>query len=97
MFISQDIAKYCGYEGATESESCMFLNLIFQFLWKEWRDSPKTRNFFIRKMNMEFKEMLLNKAAGKLMEQITIRDYYLGDSLPIIKSKIIFLKDDKNK
>lgn len=38
-------------------------------------------------MNVEFKEMLLNKAAGKLMEQITVKDYFLGDSLPVIKSK----------
>ena len=41
-------------------------------------------------MNVEFKEMLLNKAAGKLMEQITVKDYYLGDSLPVIKSKCGF-------
>ena len=38
-------------------------------------------------MNTEFKEMLLNKAAGKLIEQISVCDYYLGDSLPIFKSK----------
>ena len=87
----QDLSKFCTLEGATEKESCLFLNLIFQFLWKEWRDSPKTRSFFIRKMNMEFQEMLLNKAAGKLMEQIKVKDYYLGDSLPEFKSNDFFL------
>ncbi|XP_057313553.1 PDZ domain-containing protein 8-like isoform X1 [Hydractinia symbiolongicarpus] len=92
----KDIAEYCGIEGATESETCMFLNLTFQFLWKEWRDSPKTRNFFIRKMNLEFQEMLLNKAAGKLMEQITVSDYYLGDSLPVIKKATIMKIDARN-
>jgi len=40
-------------------------------------------------MNMEFQEMLLNKTAGKLMEQITVRDYYLGDSLPEFKSVLL--------
>lgn len=89
-FIFKDLANFCKLDGATDKESCMFLNLIFQFLWREWRDSPKTRNFFIRKMNMEFQEMLLHKAAGKIMEQITVRDYYLGDSLPEFKSKEIF-------
>ena len=92
----QDIAQYCGIEDATESETCMFLNLIFQFLWKEWRDSPKTRNFFIRRMNLEFQEMLLNKAAGKLMEQITVRDYHLGDSLPVIKKATVMKIDTRN-
>ncbi|XP_066911175.1 PDZ domain-containing protein 8-like [Clytia hemisphaerica] len=92
----KDLANFCKLDGATDKESCMFLNLIFQFLWREWRDSPKTRNFFIRKMNMEFQEMLLNKAAGKIMEQITVRDYYLGDSLPEFKSATIMKIDNKN-
>ncbi|XP_047126500.1 PDZ domain-containing protein 8 isoform X1 [Hydra vulgaris] len=89
----RSIAEFCSKEGATEKESCMFLNLIFQFLWKEWRDSPKTRNFFICKMNMEFKEMLLNKAAGKLIDQISVCDYYLGDSLPVFKNATVMKVD----
>lgn len=91
----EDVAEYCGIEDATESETCMFLNLIFQFLWKEWRDSPKTRNFFMRRINLEFQEMLLNKAAGKLMEQIIVRDYHLGDSLPVIKKATVMKIDSR--
>ena len=92
----EDAAKFCAQDGATDSETCMFVNLIFQFLWREWRDTPRARNFFIKKMNLEFQEMLRNKAAGKLMEQITVRDYYLGDSLPLIKKATVMKIDSRN-
>ena len=46
------------------------------------------KTYFIKKINLEFEEMMLHKAAGKLMEEIRVRDYCLGDSLPVIKGKI---------
>ena len=75
----------------------MFLNLMLAFLWREWRDTTKMKSYFIKKMNLEFQELLLNKAAGKLLQQICVKDFSLGDSLPVIKSEffdkfIIILK-----
>ena len=67
----------------------MFLNLMIAFLWREWRDTPATKSYFIKKMNMEFQELLLNKAAGKILQQISVKDYCLGDSLPVIQSKYL--------
>ncbi len=81
------MSDYCSAEGATSSESCMFFNLVIAFLWKEWRDTTKTKSYFIKKMNLEFQELLLNKAGGKLLQQISVKDFCLGDSLPVIKSK----------
>lgn len=40
--------------------------------------------------------MLLNKTAGKLMEQITVRDYHLGDSLPVIRKATVMKIDSRN-
>ena len=69
----------------------MFLNLVIAFLWREWRDTAATKSYFIKKMNMEFQELLLNKAAGKVLQQISVKDYCLGDSLPVIQSKYMFV------
>lgn len=66
----------------------MFLNLLFLFLWQEWRDKPKTKEFFMKRMNMEFTDLVNNRAAGKIIEQITILDLNLGASLPAFKGTI---------
>lgn len=74
--------------GATEEESCMSLNLLLAFLWREWRDSPKTKKFFLAKVNSELAELVKGKAASKLIEQITIDELSLGTSLPFIKGTV---------
>ena len=87
LTLSKDLSDFCKTEGAAPSESCMFLNLMISFLWREWRDTTSTKSYFIKKMNLEFQELLLNKAAGKLLQRIQVKDYCLGDSLPTIKSE----------
>lgn len=79
------VADYLKTEGATEKETCMFLNLLVSFLWQEWKDSPKTRQFFMKKINMEFSDLMNSKTAGRFIEQITILDLDLGKSLPVFK------------
>lgn len=79
------IADYFKKDSATEQESCMSLNFLLAFLWREWRDSPKMKSFFLQKMNSEFSELVKGKAASKLIEQITIDELSLGTSLPVIK------------
>jgi len=83
------LTDYCKSKGAAPSESCMFLNLMIAFLWREWRDSTSTKSYFIKKMNLEFQELLLYKTAGKLLQKIHVKDYCLGDSLPIIKKATV--------
>lgn len=62
----------------------MSLNLLFAFLWREWRDSPQMKTFFLKKMNSEFTDLIQGKAARKVIEQITIEELSLGTSLPVI-------------
>lgn len=84
----QFIADYFKKDSATEQESCMSLNLLMAFLWREWRDSPQVKSFFLKKLNSEFSELVQGKAASKLIEQITIEELSLGTSLPVIKGML---------
>lgn len=69
----------------------MSLNLFLSFLWREWRDSPQMKSFFLTKMNAEFSDLMRGKAASKLIEQITIEELSLGTSLPVIKGELFIL------
>lgn len=68
-----------------KKEDCMYLNLLFQFLFKELKDSKRIRQWAVRKMNVEFEEML-QTTTGKLIDQISVRDFSMGSSFPVIKS-----------
>ena len=46
------------------------------------------KSFFLKKMNLEFSELMKGKAARKLIEQITIEELALGTSLPVIKGAL---------
>ncbi|KAM7436009.1 PDZ domain-containing protein 8 [Porites harrisoni] len=83
------LADYFRTEGATKEEKCMSLNLFLSFLWREWRDSPQMKSFFLTKMNAEFSDLMRGKAASKLIEQITIEELSLGTSLPVIKGATV--------
>ena len=48
------------------------LNMIFQFLFQELKDTKAVRRYIIRKMSAEFKELLTTKAAGKIVQRITV-------------------------
>lgn len=75
-------------DGASEEESCLSLNFLLAFLWREWRDSPKTKSFLLARMNSELTELIRSKAVSKVIEQITIDELSLGTSLPIIKGTV---------
>ena len=54
------------------SASVIALNMIFQFLFQELKDTKGVRRYIIRKMSFEFKELLTTKAAGKIVQRITV-------------------------
>ncbi|XP_015778528.1 PREDICTED: PDZ domain-containing protein 8-like [Acropora digitifera] len=82
------IADYIMKDGASEEESCLSLNFLLAFLWREWRDSPKTKSFLLARMNSELTELIKSKAVSKVIEQITIDELSLGTCLPIIKGTV---------
>ena len=55
-----------------KTESCNALNVLISFLFRELKDASFVRRWVVRKMNVEFEELLTTKAAGKILEQITV-------------------------
>ncbi len=54
------------------NETMIALNMIFQFLFQELKDTKGVRRYIIRKLSYEFNELLTTKAAGKFLQKITV-------------------------
>ncbi len=70
----------------SKEETCDFLNAIFLFLFRELRDTPVVRHWITKKIKVEFEELLLTKTAGRLLEGLSLRDFSLGNSVPVFKT-----------
>ncbi|XP_041117247.1 PDZ domain-containing protein 8-like [Polyodon spathula] len=71
---------------SSKSETCNFLNAIFLFLFRELRDTNLVRHWVTKKIKVEFEELLQTKTAGRLLEGLSLRDFSLGNSLPVFKT-----------
>ncbi|KFQ38914.1 PDZ domain-containing protein 8, partial [Mesitornis unicolor] len=71
---------------SSREETCHFLNAIFLFLFRELRDTALVRNWVIKKIKVEFEELLQAKMTGKMLEGLSLREVSLGDVLPIFKA-----------
>ncbi|XP_066999590.2 PDZ domain-containing protein 8 isoform X2 [Anabrus simplex] len=69
-----------------KKESCLALNLLFQFLFKELRHAQKVRRWFRWKLSLEFEELLTRTTTGKLFDSVSVRDLHLGTQFPTIKN-----------
>uniref|UniRef100_A0A2K6EKT0 PDZ domain-containing protein 8 n=1 Tax=Propithecus coquereli TaxID=379532 RepID=A0A2K6EKT0_PROCO len=67
-------------------ETCYFLNATILFLFRELRDTALTRRWVTKKIKVEFEELLQTKTAGRLLEGLSLREVYLGDTVPFIKT-----------
>ncbi|XP_026141823.1 LOW QUALITY PROTEIN: PDZ domain-containing protein 8 [Carassius auratus] len=70
----------------SKAETCDFLNAIFLFLFRELRDTPVVRHWITKKIKVEFEELLQTKTAGRLLEGLSLRDFSLGNSVPVFKT-----------
>lgn len=71
-------------ELSSDADSVIALNMMFQFLFQELKDTQSIRRYIIRKLSVEFKELLTTKGAGKFVERITAKDFSLGSGCPMI-------------
>lgn len=55
-----------------KKESCLALNLLFQFLFKELRHAQKVQKWFRRKLSLEFEELLTRTTTGKLFDSVKV-------------------------
>ncbi|XP_053440653.1 PDZ domain-containing protein 8 [Nycticebus coucang] len=67
-------------------ETCYFLNATILFLFRELRDTALTRRWVTKKIKVEFEELLQTKTAGRLLEGLSLREVFLGDTVPFIKT-----------
>lgn len=63
-------------------ETCYFLNATILFLFRELRDTALARRWVTKKIKVEFEELLQTKTAGRLLEGLSLRDVFLGDTVP---------------
>ncbi|NXC47789.1 PDZD8 protein, partial [Penelope pileata] len=73
-------------EPSSNEETCHFLNAVFLFLFRELRDTALVRNWVMKKIKVEFEELLQTKVTGKVLEGLSLRDVYLGNVLPVFKA-----------
>ena len=77
---------------SSDPDCIIGLNMIFQFLFQELKDTKVVRRYIIRKMTMEFKELLNSKAAGKIIQKISVKQNKFKDYRENKKIKaILFL------
>ncbi|KAM4851866.1 PDZ domain-containing protein 8 [Thomomys bottae] len=67
-------------------ETCYFLNATILFLFRELRDTALARRWVTKKIKVEFEELLQTKTAGRLLEGLSLRDVFLGEAVPFIKT-----------
>uniref|UniRef100_A0A8C5P5G2 PDZ domain-containing protein 8 n=1 Tax=Jaculus jaculus TaxID=51337 RepID=A0A8C5P5G2_JACJA len=68
------------------TETCYFLNATILFLFRELRDTALTRRWVTKKIKVEFEELLQTKTAGRLLEGLSLRDVFLGEAVPFVKT-----------
>ncbi|KAM6184580.1 PDZ domain-containing protein 8 [Rhynchocyon petersi] len=67
-------------------ETCYFLNATILFLFRELRDTALARRWVTKKIKVEFEELLQTKTAGRLLEGLSLRDVFLGETVPFVKT-----------
>lgn len=79
-------SEAAGSPGPPTRETCYFLNATILFLFRELRDTALARRWVTRKIKVEFEELLQTKTAGRLLEGLSLRDVFLGDAVPFIRT-----------
>ncbi|CAG9533752.1 unnamed protein product [Cercopithifilaria johnstoni] len=67
-------------------ESCFNLSLILHFLFQEHKDTRRLRRWIHKKMQLELSDLTTRNTAGRLIQDIRIRDLSIGSQSPVIKS-----------
>lgn len=68
----RDMIKVHKEELSSDADSMIALNVMLQFLFQELKDTKSIRRYIIRKLSVEFKELLTTKGAGKIVERLTV-------------------------
>ncbi|KAK0416254.1 hypothetical protein QR680_012379 [Steinernema hermaphroditum] len=72
--------------GLSEEESCFSISLIFHFLYQEHKDTRQFRRWIHKRLQLELNDLTTRSAAGRLIEEIRIRDLCVGNQFPVFNN-----------
>ncbi|XP_065914002.1 PDZ domain-containing protein 8-like isoform X2 [Dysidea avara] len=94
--VVEELIQHIAEKGSGPEESCQFLNIALSFWFQEMRDSAIVKRFVMRRVQKEFEDFMMTRTQGKLVEQLVVRDYSLGEQLPVFHSvKLTDVKYDQ--
>lgn len=70
----------------SKSESCFSLSLILHFLYQEYKDTRRFRRWFHKRLQLELNDLTTRSAAGRLIQDVRIRDLCVGSQFPVISN-----------
>ncbi|KRY60235.1 PDZ domain-containing protein 8, partial [Trichinella britovi] len=73
-------------ENLKKKETCTSLNILLQFLFQELKDSKRLRRWILKKLRLEFNDLLSQFAVSKVLRDIRIVRLDIGSQFPLIKS-----------
>ncbi|CAB3380997.1 Hypothetical predicted protein [Cloeon dipterum] len=81
--LPQSLLQIINTTESPKKETCVALNLLFHFLYYELRNSEEVRLWFLKKLTLEFDELLTKTTTGKFIDKISIKEIDLGSKFPI--------------
>lgn len=68
-------------------ETCHSFSLLIQFLFQEFRDSKVLRKWILKKLQIDFNELMSRNAIGsRIIKDIRVHHLDIGDRAPVIRS-----------
>ncbi|CAI2350615.1 unnamed protein product [Caenorhabditis sp. 36 PRJEB53466] len=86
-------------QGISRWESCNSISLLLHFLFQEHKDTLALRRWVHKRLQMEMNDITTRSTAGRLIQEIRIRELSLGTEFVKIKSirvEDVVMADDNN-
>ncbi|CAA92456.3 PDZ Domain containing [Caenorhabditis elegans] len=86
-------------QGISKWESCNSISLLLHMLFQEHKDTRALRRWVHKRLQMEMNDITTRSAAGRLIQEIRIRELSLGTKFMTINSirvESVEMADDKN-
>ncbi|VDN55658.1 unnamed protein product [Dracunculus medinensis] len=75
----------CEDDSHSKWETCFCLSLLFHFLFQEHKDTRFFRRWLYERLQLELSDLTTRSAAGRLIQDVRIRDLSVGSHFPVIK------------
>lgn len=86
-------------QGISRWESCCSISLLLHMMFQEYKDSRTLRRWVHKRLQMEMNDLTTRSAAGRLIQEIRIRELSLGTKFVTVNSirvENVEMSEDKN-